>query len=711
MKKAILLLLFLALIQAPIFADTTERVNIYYSNGVTYFKDKKFTSAILEFKKVLRIRPYDVTVQNALAMAYLARAQYYTDTEKNFKKAINDYRSALLYLNHWNEEPEASKKVIAQNAKERLIALEKTYAPLNSADLILAEAKNLRFNGELAASIYEYIQLFNNQKYQKNAYQTASDIYKSLNNEKMAIECIRNAINVDKKDGMLRFKYALILEEIGNEDAAMDEYKYALEFSNNNQELLNALQNLWMARSIQNPKDSQALINLGAILQKQNKFELAKAQYIKARQINPNDPVILINLASVLTALGDYDNAILIYDEMLSKNHGDLSARFYKGKLFEKKGDTTSAIKQYREILSLKKDDYNAQNALNNLLSNLNSEQLSGYLKSEADLNPTNYDAQFKYAFEAHKNKMYLPAIEYYKKAIAINQNKPEPFINLAQIFILQKDFTKANNVIAHGLSILPDNKDLISLKENLSKQAANELYAEAGEFYNTGKYREAINLYSKIPYQTPEILTMIANSYYELKENENAINYYNKVLEKDPKNENALFMIANLYMNLQNLDSAREYLNKILAINPNNVDAKNSLKALNEGVEAKLLDSAISSYENKNLNDAILALDKLISINSKNPYAYYYKGMILEEQGKLDSAIAEYKKSTTVDSNFSLGFYMTAVALDNKEQYKEAVVYYDKFVLLKVKDGIEDEYTKYAKERTKELKNYLSQN
>ena len=53
----------------------------------------------------------------------------------------------------------------------------------------------------------------------------------------------------------------------------------------------------------------------------------------------------------------------------------------------------------------------------------------------------------------------------------------------------------------------------------------------------------------------------------------------------------------------------------------------------------------------------------------------------------------------------------MTAVALDNKEQYKEATVYYDKFVLLKVKDGIEDEYTKYAKERTKELKNYLSQN
>lgn len=710
MKKAILLLLFLALVQAPIFADTSERINIYYSNGITYFKDKKFSSAILEFKKVLRLRPYDYTVQNALAMAYLARAQYYTDTEKSFKKAINDYRSALLYINYWNEEPEASKKVIAQSAKEKLVSLERAYAPLNSAEAIFAEAKNLRFNGEFAASIYEYTQLFNNTKYQKDAYQTASDIYRTLNNEKMAIETIREAISIDGKDGMLRFKYALILDEIGNEDAAMDEYKSALQYSNNNKELLNALQNLWMARSVQNPKDSQALINLGAILQKQNQFELAKAQYIKARQINPNDPVILINLASVFSALNDYDNAIKIYDEILSKNEGDLSARFYKGQLYEKKGDITSAVKQYKEILALKKDDIRAQSALNNLLSNLNPEQLSGYLKSEADSNPTNYDAQFKYAYEAHKNKMYLPAIEYYKKAIGINQNKPEPFINLAQIFILQNEMTKANNVIAHGLSILPDNKELLDLKDNLEKQSANELYAKASELYNLGNYKEAIENYSKIPYQTPEILTMIANCYYELRQNDNAISYYNKVLEKKPNDENSLFMIANLYMNLKNEDLAKEYLNKILSINPNNIDAKNSLKALNEGIEAKLLDSAISLYEKKNYTEAISNLDKLISKNSKNPYAYYYKGMIFEEQGNVESAILEYKKSTSADSNFSLGFYMLAVALDTKEQYKEATTYYDKYLLLKAKEGVDDEYTKYAKQRTKELKDYLSQ-
>ena len=36
--------------------------------------------------------------------------------------------------------------------------------------------------------------------------------------------------------------------------------------------------------------------------------------------------------------------------------------------------------------------------------------------------------------------------------------------------------------------------------------------------------------------------------------------------------------------------------------------------------------------------------------------------------------------------------------------------IYYDKYLLLKAKEGVDDEYTKYAKQRTKELKDYLSQ-
>ena len=708
-KSASVLLFLLCLMQTPVFADNYERVNIYYNNGINYFKDKKYSSSILEFKKVLRQRPYDITVQNALATAYLARAQYYIDSEKAYKKAINDLRSALVYLKFWGNTPDEDKLAVIKKAEDNLDYLKRMYAPLKTAEQIDKEAKALRAQGELAASIYEYTNLYKSSVYNKTAYSNASDIYKSLNNEKMAIECIRNALSIKRDDGMLHFKYALILDDIGNEDAAMDEYSRALEYSDKNKELQDSLLNLWMARSVQDSTDSQALINLGAVLQKKNEFELAKAQYLKARQLNPNDPVVLINLASVYTALNDYDNAIKTYDEILLKNEGDLSARFYKAKLYEKKGDIAAAVNGYKEILSLKKDDSNAQNALNSLLSNLSGEQLGGYLLNEANNNSSNYDAQFKYAYEMHKNKAYAPAIEYYKKAIAINPGKPEPFINLAQIFIIQNDYEKAKNVCAHGLSIMPDNKDLLTIKSNIEKANANNLYAKGVELYNAGDYENALNHYLKIQYQTPEILIMIANCYYELKNNSKALEYYDKVLSADTENENAMLMIANIMISTDNEQSAREYLNKILTINPNNIEAKNTLNALNEGAEAKMLDSAIVMYENKDYENALSMLNKITSKNPKNAYAYYYKGAIYEQMKNSEGAIKEYKNSISSDPDFSLSYYMLAVLSDTKEDYKSAVSYYEKFIQLKAKEGVEDEYSTYAKTRCKELKDYLA--
>ena len=52
----------------------------------------------------------------------------------------------------------------------------------------------------------------------------------------------------------------------------------------------------------------------------------------------------------------------------------------------------------------------------------------------------------------------------------------------------------------------------------------------------------------------------------------------------------------------------------------------------------------------------------------------------------------------------------MLAVDLDTKEEYKEAVVYYEKYLSLKSQEGTEDDYTKYVQGRLKELKDYLGQ-
>jgi len=712
-NKAITLLLMSSLFVANAAycanEDVKERYNIYYNNAVQLFKDKKYTSSINEFKKVLRFVPYDNNVKNALYTAYVARAEYFLNTEKQPKKAINDLRSALFYMKYWSEDTAGTDAAKISAIQNNLNQLLKKYENL-TADAKFQNAKNLRANGEIAAAGYEFNQLKGNAKYKGQAENALFDIYKSLNNQRMALESVRAVLKINPKDAMAHYKYALLLDDIGNYNAADDEYSLAFQYSDNNPAVIEALKNLWTARSISNPKDAQALINLGALFQKSKQYDLAKAQYLKAQSVNPNDPVVLTNLASLYLETKDYKSALDTFDTMIAKNPADIKPLFYKADAYRKMCDNNNAIAQYKRVLELQSDNIEAKDGINSIVSNLKGAELTAYLKSDADTNPYDYDKQFNYAFELHKNKAYPDAIAYYKKAIAINPNMPEPYINIAQIYRLQNDTQKADAAISHGLSNLPDNKDLLALKNDIQTEEAAGLYNSALNAFNSGNYPEALNSYLKIKIQTPEVLYSIASCYFELGENEKAIEYFKKVLEKTPNDTKAMYFIANSYVNLQNSGAAIEYLNKILKLEPANADAKNALASLKQGQEGKDLDTAISLYENKKYTECLTLLDKIISANPSSAYAHYYKGAVFDETNKKDEAISEYKKAINADSDFALAYYMLAVNLDNKELYKEAVPYYDKYLALKSKDGVDDDYSKYVKSRVKELKDYLGQ-
>ena len=91
MKKKIVIILaffmFLSVNANQYTQQDAQRYSAYYSNGMQYYQNQQFSSAITEFKKVLRFSPYDATIQEALANSYLARAQYYRTTTKEIKKA------------------------------------------------------------------------------------------------------------------------------------------------------------------------------------------------------------------------------------------------------------------------------------------------------------------------------------------------------------------------------------------------------------------------------------------------------------------------------------------------------------------------------------------------------------------------------------------------------------------------------------------------
>lgn len=690
--------------------EEIQKYNLYFNNGVSYLKNKKYSSAIIEFKKVLRFQPYDATVRQSLCSAYLARADYYLNEEKNPKKAIVDLKSALFYMKFWeNEQNSAQLNSMANSTQNSLSSLQKKYEGNLNAQQKFQNAKNLRAQGELPAAAYDFLTL-NNAQFEKDALENAGDIFKALNNKGGAIESYRNALKAEPESAKLHFKYAIILDEVNNEEAAAQEYNLALKYGEKNAELLDILENLWRSRTLSNPNDPQAYINLGTVFQMKGDYASSKNQYIKALSLAPNDKTANLNLASLYMAQGQNAMAIAQYDKILAKNPNDVEIINYKAAAYEAQKDYKNAIAQYKAILAVKPDDNSAKSAIANIVANkFTPEQKYNYMMLEANSNPQNYNLQYAYAYEMHKQKKYDEAITYYKRAMALNPKKQENYINIAQIYALQNDYQSALDTLNQGIAQIPYGAELLTQKDTLLKSRAGQTYEAATKLYENADFKGALENYLKINPQTPEVQIAVANCYYELKDYQNAVLYYEKVLQNNPKNQDVLYVCAMSYNELGNQTKALELLNRILSLNSNNTNAKAAMSAIKSAMTAADLESAIEKYEQKDFTSALALLNKILSQNSKNTYALYYKGLIFEEQKNQKEANAQFKLAIDYDNSFALAYYSYALGLDNLEKYQEAVVNYDKFLELKTKEGVSDEYTKFATDRAAELREFLN--
>ena len=83
---------------SPAFCASAQAFAQYYEAAQNYLAQGQYSSAIVEFRKALRINYMDNSARVGLINSYLARATYYANTEKNYDKSANDFRSAIFYL-------------------------------------------------------------------------------------------------------------------------------------------------------------------------------------------------------------------------------------------------------------------------------------------------------------------------------------------------------------------------------------------------------------------------------------------------------------------------------------------------------------------------------------------------------------------------------------------------------------------------------------
>ena len=711
MKKKIItalaLVMFLSAYGAEISQQDVQRYSAYYSNGMEYFKNQQYSSAIVEFRKVLRFSPYDDTIKEALANAYNARAHYYRTTTKEITKALVDFKSAVFYAQLWSENNSVSMISLANSAKKDIQDFEKRLGMSSDPSAKLHSAKILKAQGELAAAGYEFYTLLNSSV-KENAYENLGNIYKNLNNLKMAMDYFKTAIDINPKNAKMHFLYGVMLDEAKNYEASMEQYNLALQYGDNSPELLEILENKWTQNIVNNPNDAQGYINLGAIYQKQGDLDSAKAQYIKAQNLDSSDDTALYNLASLYIQKKEYQNAIGVYNKLLAKKPNNVEVLEYKASAYKELKNYDEALKQYEAILAVQPDNNNAKaNYDDIILNHFSGQKLQSFLLAKAQSNPNSYEAQFNCALEYHKNKNLDGAVQYYKKAQNINPSKEETYINLAQIYLEQGKYDAASQISEKGLMMMPNSAELKKYLADSKNYVANKMYDNATKLFNEKKYKEAIAQYSKIQNKTKEVNMAIASCYWQMNDYKSANKYYQEILLSEPNDVEALVNSAYAYYSLNDFENAKTIAQKVLSINSSNTDAKNLIKDIETTEISNMLQSAILKYEEGKYAEASELINKYLSKNQNDEYGIYYKALCLDGLKKNNEAIKQYKLLISKNPNFSDAYYSLAVDFDNAENYKEAINNYQKFVSLK--KGATDDMTKFATSRIKELTEYLN--
>ena len=705
MKKTSLMLcaiLSLYLAGGVAFADFKEHFDL----GQSYLSQYQYSGAISEFKSALRINYLDKSARIGLVNSYLARGTDYANKSKDWAKAADDYRSALFYLKYYPEDRDARNSAqaidqIISNLDRCLTEIGYDRSPQNRFDT----AKKLRAQGNFSAAAYEFNHALGSRELQQASFEQIGDIMSILGNKKRATEYYKKAVAVGPADLNLRLTYAKVLDDNDNKDEALKEYSYVLsKAKQSDKDILYMLERIFVRKLNEEPTNANFNANMGAVLQKENRLDEALSYYKKAETYDPSNINTRINVGTLYQQKEDYRTAIKAYESVLILYPDNVMANLYRAQCYEKLGDDRIAQEGYKKVLAVDpENEIIKKQMLDNVKKSSTPLEFLEYVKVNIP-KKSQSDVVYDYAIELHKANKIDDAIYMYNEALALVDGKPssEIFVNIALAQAQNGKFDDALNTLTTAQAKFPNDKTIKTNINNISAMRADNLMDNAAALYNNKKYEDAIKIYLSV--EPPTVNTMLgaATSYQQLGDRDNAIVYYKKALELKPVDSDIAYYIAVLYGEKEDYANAKNYLGKALAFNKNNQQALEYLKSIEDVDMANLLNSAIEKYEAEKYDEALPDFNKLLSKNTNNDYALYYRGMIYDSQGKHNEAIADLKKAYELNKDFVICNYMIGSNYDALKKYKEAIEYYEIYA---TSDAPDDDYKKYAKARAEELK------
>ena len=306
--------------------------------------------------------------------------------------------------------------------------------------------------------------------------------------------------------------------------------------------------------------------------------------------------------------------------------------------------------------------------------------------KSEVPESNDDYKSLFELAFAFQQKRDFQKAVTYYTKAIELNPETAEAYVNRGAAYESMDDLDRALEDFNKSLALEPksegyNNRANVYFKRRDYDQAVQD-YSKALELgsgnvgahiyrghalKNMGLYDNAIRDYSEALSLAPDnadAYTSIGIIHSLRGDHNNAIRNYDQALELNPCDPYTYLNRGTSYNAKGNFDSAEKDFWKALELDPDYAYAYSALGMI--------------SIRKGEVDRALRDLDRALKLNPDYAYAQAIRGSLYLEKGDLDRAIQDLNKALTLDPQNTNAYNDRGIAYERKGDSARAMQDYD---------------------------------
>jgi tetratricopeptide (TPR) repeat protein len=499
----------------------------------------------------------------------------------------------------------------------------------------------------------------------------------------------------NRAEAYFHFSKARLLDEQGQSNQAIEEYKKALEIDPGNSLIYSEIAESYLRnRRVRDAVDAaQKAIQLDA-----NNIEAHKLLSTVYVQVLGNANQQPISQETI-------DNAIHEFEEIVRLDPTESQAYLMLGRLYQIKNEPQKAAEIYDKFLGLEPGSEEGISALARLqIDNGNNEEAVRLLEKFLESNPDSADV-LETLGQAHLNLEHFDkAVEAYRKVLAtdpdnvdlkkalaqslflsdqlddaaqiyqdllrLDSNDGTALLRLGQIFRRQRKLGQAHVYMQKAVQAFPDSIDvqfnmmLLERDEGLLEEAIQRLSdILKGTAKPNGRYSESEK-------QTRALfLTHQGQLNFTIGRWDDAVTAFSELKAVNPDDGRADEMIVETYRGSKNLDKALEYCEQALKQSPENrqlqvlhADIIAEKGRVNEGIQAlqkltkgddkdlDVLSRMANIYQKaKQYNQAENVVHTAVQRFPNDEQAYFLQGSIYEKQKKYADAEQAFRKALEI--------------------------------------------------------------